>query len=58
MTKLWGNFSLLKEEDKEVEIRTSVQSGVAKRRQLSVVGKLMVDRIVNKNIIKAKLIRG
>lgn len=58
LTKLWGNFSLLDEESEEVEIRASVQSRVLKRRQLCMVGKLIADRVISKEIIKSKLIRG
>lgn len=56
MNKLWEKFSLMEEEDEEVfapekEVEPMVQRGSA-----CVVGKLLADKTVGKDVIRAPLI--
>lgn len=58
LTKLWGNFSLSDDEGDELEINCISLAEPVKRGQSCLVGKLVSDRRVSKEIIKSKLIRG
>ncbi|XP_059455041.1 uncharacterized protein LOC132185261 [Corylus avellana] len=58
LTKMWGNFSLSDEEGEELEIKSISLVDSVKRGQSCLVGKLVSDRMVSKEIIRSKLIRG
>lgn len=58
LKKLWGSFSLLEEEDVEVEIQDRTVEGPVQRGKLCLVGKLLAERMVSKEIIKSTLLRG
>lgn len=58
LTNLWVNFSLMEEEDEEVEIQMEDLSGTVKRGHSCLMGKLIVDRLVSKETIKSTLIKG
>jgi hypothetical protein len=50
LTRLWGNLSLNEGEIEELEIQS--------RRKCYLVGKLIADRFVRKDVIKRTLIKG
>jgi hypothetical protein len=58
LTNCSGNFSLVEEEDDELEIKAPAIARLAQRGELCLVGKLIVDRLVSKETIRTKLIRG
>lgn len=58
LTKMWGNFSLSEEEGLEMEINNHSLVEVVNRGQSCLVGKLLSDRMLSKEIIRSKLIRG
>jgi hypothetical protein len=58
LTNPSGNFSLVEEEDDELEIKAPAMAGLAQRGELCLVGKLIADRLVSKETIRTKLIRG
>lgn len=58
LSRMWNNLSLLEDEDTEVEIPDKYVEGTDNRGKLCIVGKLIADRWIGKEIIKAKLIRG
>lgn len=58
LTRLWGNLSLDEGEIEEVEIQPRSVEGVVSRGKSCLVGKLLSDRYVGKDIIKRKLIKG
>lgn len=58
LTTLWGNFSLSEEESVGVEVPVLALEGLVNRGQSCLVGKLVADHVVSKDIIKSKLIRG
>lgn len=58
LTKLWGNFSLLEEECLEVDIDDQSLVGIVSRGKSCLVGKLVADRFVGKEIIRSTLVRG
>jgi hypothetical protein len=57
MTKLWKNFSLMEEEDVEVEIRSDVFEDAATKEQVCAIGKLLANRYVSKEIVRSATIR-
>jgi hypothetical protein len=58
LSRLWGNLSLREDEDSELEILNRVPGEVDHRSKLCIVGKLIADRWISKETIRAKLIRG
>jgi hypothetical protein len=58
LENLWGNFSLAEEEEEELEIVAQETDGIAQRGKLCLVGKLIADRLISKETVKSKLIRG
>lgn len=56
LTKMWGNFSLTEEKSGEVEIKDQILVKIVNRGQSCLVGKLVADRMVSKEIIKSTLI--
>ncbi len=58
LTKLWGNFSLSEEESLGVEVQDQALEEIVVRGQAYLVGKLLADWMVRKEIIKSTLIRG
>jgi hypothetical protein len=58
LTNLWGNFSLAEEEDNELEIMAPVMAELTQRGELCLVGRLIADRLVSKETIRTKLVRG
>jgi hypothetical protein len=58
LVSLWGNFSLVEEEEDELEITAPVIEGLAQRGKLCLLGKLIADRLISKETIRSKLIRG
>ena len=58
LTNLWGNFSLVEEEDDELEITAPAMAGLAQKGELCLVGRLIANRLVSKETIRTKLIRG
>jgi hypothetical protein len=55
---MWGNFSLLHVEGDEMEIKNHVWEVGAMRGKTCLVGKLITDHLVSKEIIRTTLIRG
>jgi hypothetical protein len=58
LTKLLDNFTLSEAECEAVEIQAEDVEGAVHRGTLCLVGKLLSDRIVSKEIIKSTLLRG
>jgi hypothetical protein len=58
LASLWGNLSLVEEEDDELEISAPAMAGLAQRGKLCLVGKLIADCLISKETIRSKLIRG
>jgi hypothetical protein len=58
LTKLWGGLSLSAEESKGVFVKKPTVRGLVSRGNSCLVGKLIVDRFVGKEIIKLYLIKG
>ncbi|XP_059436686.1 uncharacterized protein LOC132169716 [Corylus avellana] len=58
VTRMMENFSLLEEEQLELEIPKQKMKGTAQRGKQCLVGKLIADHLVSKDTIRAKLIRG
>lgn len=58
LTKLWGNFSLSEEESVSVEVADQDLEGLVQRGQSCLVGKLIAERVVSKEIIKSAMVRG
>lgn len=58
LVKKWGNFSLSEEESVRVEAIESVVEVLELRGQSWLVGKLIADKIIGKDYIRATLIRG
>jgi hypothetical protein len=52
---LWGNLSLTEEEDVDVVIKNALM--IVSREQSCLVGKLLTERLIGKEIIKSQLIR-
>ena len=57
LLNLWANLSLSKVEDGELEIQSTVVKEVVQRGQLCIVGKLVSERMISKEIIKNTLMR-
>jgi hypothetical protein len=58
LVNMWGNFSLQEDEDTKVNIQDCVWGEIIQRSKLCIVGKLIADRWISKEIIRTKLIRG
>jgi hypothetical protein len=58
LTNLWGNLSLVEEEEDELEIMAPAMDSLTRRGELCLVGKLITDRLVSKETVRTKLIRG
>ena len=58
LTKLWGKLSLDEGEIMEVAIQSRSVEGMVARGECCVVGKLLSERFVGKDVIKRTLIRG
>ncbi|XP_059436749.1 uncharacterized protein LOC132169801 [Corylus avellana] len=58
LTKMWGSFSLSDEEGTEMEIQPHSMIHSVNRGQSCLVGKLVSERLVSKEIIKLKIIKG
>lgn len=56
LTKLWGNFTLLEEKCLGIDISEQDIAPVVSRGSSCIVGKLLADRIVGKEIIETPLI--
>jgi len=54
---MWGNFSLLDDENEGVSLDADDLNPLVRRGKSCLVGKLLVDRIVPKEFFKAPLIR-
>jgi hypothetical protein len=54
---LWANFSLAEDEDGELEIQTTEVKGIINQGQLCIIGKLLSERIISKEMIKETLLR-
>lgn len=57
LTKMWEKFNLMEEEDEEVDAPEEDLEPVVERGSACVVGKLLADRTVGKEIIKTPLIQ-
>jgi hypothetical protein len=57
MNKLWEKFSLMEEEDEEVFAPEEEVEPMVERGSACVVGKLLADKTVGKDVIRAPLIR-
>jgi hypothetical protein len=55
LSRMWENFSLLEEEDEEVDVQANDFQEVTVRGRDCVVGKLVADRYVSKETIKTTL---
>lgn len=58
LSRLWLNFSLSKEESVGVKVVDQCMIGIADRGRSCVVGKLIADRVIGKDAIKATLTKG
>lgn len=58
LSKLWGNLSISEEQSVEVEVQDQELEEIVVRGHSSLVGRLMADRFVSKEIIRSTLIRG
>jgi hypothetical protein len=56
LSNLWANLSFSEVEDRELEIQKTKVKGIINRGQLCIVGKLLLERIVSKETIKATLL--
>jgi hypothetical protein len=54
---MWGNFTLSKKEDVEVQIREGSADPIANRGQSCLVGRLLADRVVPKDYIRVHMLR-
>jgi hypothetical protein len=54
---MWGSFSLSDDDGKEMEINTNFMVNPVNRGHYCVVGKLVSEKLVSKEIIKSKLAR-
>lgn len=58
LSQLWGNLSLTEAEDEEMEIQSGVMEGMVWRGSSCLMGKLVSDRFISKEVVKSFLIRG
>jgi hypothetical protein len=58
LTKLRGKFSLFEEESVGVEIEEDALADMVTKGKLCLVGKLITNRVVGKEVIKYNLRRG
>jgi hypothetical protein len=58
LTRLWGNLSLNEEEVLDVNIQPEAVEGLISRGKFCLVGKLLAERFVGKDVIKRQMIRG
>lgn len=58
LSKLIENFSLMEEESVSLEVQEVDLEGAVNRGKLYLVGKILADRVVSKEIIKSSLLRG
>jgi hypothetical protein len=56
LARMWGNLSLTKKEDVEMEIRKEAMEGIVIRGKSCLVGKLISNRYVSKMAVKSTLI--
>jgi hypothetical protein len=57
LSNLWGNLSLSEEERSGLVINNEAVNEVVNMGQLCLIGKLVAERMVSKNIVRAKMIR-
>jgi hypothetical protein len=57
LTHLWGSFTLKEDKSDELAIGESAMAPLLSRRSVCVVGKLLADQVVSKEIIKTPIIR-
>jgi hypothetical protein len=57
ISSMWGNFTLSKKEDVEVQIREGSADPIANRGQSCLVGRLLADRVVPKDYIRVHMLR-
>lgn len=57
LSKLWSKFSLFAEESAEVEIQEEALEEITTRGHLCLVGILLADRMVPKEVIKSTMRR-
>jgi hypothetical protein len=58
LEQMWGNFSLSEKEGLEVEVPEEEFIEIAEKGRVCLVGRLMLERAISKDIIRKKLIRG
>lgn len=58
LEKLWGNFSLSETETNGVEFLEEEAEEIVERGKTCLVGKLLADRFIGKEVLRSKLIRG
>jgi hypothetical protein len=58
LSRMWDSFSLRDDEDGEMEIQQQAWEVGTLRGKLCVMGKLIADRMMSKEIIRTQLIRG
>jgi hypothetical protein len=58
LTRMWENFSSLKEEDNEIKFAPQTLEEPVQYRKTCIVGKLIAERPISKEIIRLKLTRG
>ena len=56
LAKMWENLSLTEEEDMDVVIRRETMEGMVVRGKLCIIGKLLSDRFVSKEILKKEMV--
>jgi hypothetical protein len=57
LTHLWGSFTLKEDESEELAIGESAMAPLLSRGEACVVGKLLADRVVGKEVLKTPMIR-
>ena len=57
LTKMWGSFSLIEEDDVDVEIQKTTMAWLRDRGRSCLVGKLLADKFVGKESIKSSMLQ-
>ena len=58
LSKMRGNLSLTEAEDEEMEIRNRAMEGMVHRGTSCLMGKMISDHFVSRDVVKSFLIRG
>ncbi|GLT73593.1 hypothetical protein SLA2020_454390 [Shorea laevis] len=58
LARCWDKFSLMDEASVEVEIETEALEEITHKGKSCLVGKLIADRVISKEIIRRTLVKG